>query len=55
MQGLLINNLFLNEVTGKILSGRTSFLKKIIITLILMIALTFYGFESLFSLLSRKS
>ena len=54
MQSIFINNLLLNEIADKILSSRNSFLKKGMITALVLIALIFYGLDSFFGIFTKK-
>jgi hypothetical protein len=46
--------MFLNEITSNILNSDKTLLKKGCISCLLVIALVFYGIESLFKLLLRR-
>jgi hypothetical protein len=49
MHSIIINNAILNEMTSRALTCEHSILKKVAVSLLVIISLLYYGLESLFS------
>mgnify|MGYP005859210839 CR=1 len=54
MQSLIMNNILLNELAGRLLSSQKSIVKKITVNLLVLISLFFYGCESIITNLFKK-
>lgn len=54
MQSFIVNNILLNELASRILTSKHSAFKKLLVSIIILLSLSFYGLESLIRGLNRQ-